>query len=54
MGRIERTREIARRRTRQAKLKKLRKAYAEAKTKDEKAAIQEIVKQTSPFATLED
>ena len=39
MGRIERTREIARRRNRRAKLKKLRKQFAGAKSDAEKSEI---------------
>lgn len=53
MGRIERTRELARRRARKVKLKKLRKRFAEAKTDTEKAAIIEKAQRVSPFATLE-
>ncbi|MEZ6056365.1 MAG: DUF6800 family protein [Planctomycetaceae bacterium] len=53
MGRIERGREIARRRTRRAKLAKLRKLYAEAKTPNEKTEIAAKVRRISPFAVLE-
>lgn len=52
MGRVERTREIARRRARRAKLKKLRKQYAEAKTESEKADLQEKVRKLSPLVKL--
>jgi len=52
MGRVERTREIARRRKRRATLKALRKAYAEAKNESEKTDILEKVRQISPFAEL--
>ena len=53
MGRIERTRELAQRRTRRKKLKALRKKYAEATGDAEKAAIAEKVQKVSPFAVLE-
>lgn len=53
MGRIERTREIARRRTRRAKLKKLRTRFAIAKTEAEKTALIEKARRVSPFASLE-
>jgi len=53
MGRIERSREIARRRVRRAKLKKLRAKYAEATTATDKAAIVEKARKISPFAVLE-
>lgn len=54
MGRREKDRELARKRTRKAKLKKLRKAYAAAKTGAEKQEIQQKVFRISPFAVLED
>ena len=54
MGRVERTREIARRRSRRAKLKKLRTRYAESKNEGEKAGIEAKVRKISPFAKLED
>jgi hypothetical protein len=53
MGRIERTRELARRRTRKAKLKKLRKKFQQAETDSEKAAITAKAQRVSPFAVLE-
>ncbi len=52
MGRVERGREIARRRNRRVKLQTLRKAYAEAKTESEKADILEKVRKISPFAEV--
>lgn len=52
MGRVERDREIARRRTRRAKLQKLRKQYAEAKTDAQKDALKEKAFRVSPLATL--
>ncbi len=54
MGRVERTREIARRRSRRVKLKKLRTKYAAANNEGEKATIAAKVRKISPFATLED
>ena len=54
MGRVERTREIARRRTRRAKVKKLRQRYAEAKNATDKQAIREKMLKVSPFVVLED
>ncbi len=53
MGRVERTREIARRRTRRAKLAKLRRQHAEAKSEGEKTDIQEKVRKLSPLVTLD-
>ena len=53
MGRIERTREIARRRKRKASIVKLRAKYAAAKGTDEKAAIFEKARKISPFITFE-
>ena len=52
MGRVERTREIARRRTRKAKLQKIRKAFAEAKTDAQKDALREKAFRVSPLAVL--
>ena len=53
MGRVERTREIARRRARRVKLKKLRQRFANAKSEAEKADVRSRVRKLSPFATLE-
>ncbi len=53
MGRIERTREIARRRKRRAQLKKLRTRYAAAGTEAEKAEILARARRMSPFVTFE-
>jgi hypothetical protein len=52
MGRVERDREIARRRTRRAKLRKLRVKYRAAANDTEKAAIQEKVRRISPLVNL--
>lgn len=54
MGRIERDRELARRRKRRSKLKKLREKYAKATTRADKEAIAEKVRKISPFARLEE
>ena len=53
MGRVERTREIARRRVRRVKLKKLRSQYAEAKTESAKADIKEKLRKLSPLASFD-
>ncbi|QDU36474.1 hypothetical protein Mal4_07600 [Maioricimonas rarisocia] len=52
MGRIERSRELARRRTRRAKLKQLRAKYAAAKGEAEKTQILEKARRVSPFVEL--
>lgn len=52
MGRVERDREIARRRTRRAKLRKLRAKYRAATSESEKSAIQEKVRRISPLVNL--
>ena len=49
MGRVERDREIARRRVRRAKLKKLRDKYVAAKTAAEKEALFLKVRKVSPM-----
>ncbi len=54
MGRVERTREIARRRTRRAKIKKLRKKYAEAKSKGQKEELVAKIHRLSPFLNLDE
>jgi hypothetical protein len=54
MGRVERDREIARRRARGAKLKKLKLRYAKATDQASKNAIRDKVRRISPFATLEE
>jgi hypothetical protein len=54
MGRVERDREIARRRSRRTKLKKLRTRYAKATDQASKSAIVEKVRRLSPFAVLEE
>jgi hypothetical protein len=52
MGRVERDREIARRRTRRAKLRKLRVKYRAATSEADKAAIQEKCRRISPRVNL--
>ncbi|MCA8992357.1 MAG: hypothetical protein KDA88_10280 [Planctomycetaceae bacterium] len=52
MGRRERNRELARRRARKVKLKKLRAMHAAATNDADKAAIVEKVARISPFAVL--
>jgi len=54
MGRIERTREIARRRKRGVQLKKLRLRFAAAASEAEKAAIIDKTRRLSPFVNLEE
>jgi len=53
MGRIERQREIARRRVRRVKLQKLRGKFAAAKTETDRAAIRTKAAKLSPFAVLD-
>ena len=54
MGRVERGREIARRRSRRAKLKKLRTKFARANNQGDKDQIAEKVRRLSPFVVLEE
>jgi uncharacterized membrane protein len=54
MGRVEKGRELASRRSRKAKLKKLRVKFAKAKDASEKEQIQEKVRKISPFTVLEE
>lgn len=53
MGRVERDREIARRRTRRAKLKKLRAKFETATTQAQRDGLQEKARKTSPFVVLD-
>ncbi len=53
MGRVERDREIARRRARRAKVRKLRQRYEAAKTATEKNEIREKMLRVSPLVVLE-
>ncbi|WP_437188059.1 DUF6800 family protein [Planctomicrobium sp. SH668] len=53
MGRIERSREIARSRVRKVKVKKLRALFASAKTEDEKNAVRAKMARVSPLVVLE-
>jgi len=54
MGRIERTREIARRRKRGVQLKKLRVLFAAATLESEKTEIIAKTRRLSPFVNLEE
>ena len=54
MGRIERTREIARRRKRGVQLKKLRVRFAAATSESEKLEIIAKTRRLSPFVNLEE
>lgn len=53
MGRLERSRELARRRARTVKLKKLRVKYAAATNDADRLVIAEKVARISPFAVLD-
>jgi hypothetical protein len=53
MGRVERDREIARRRTRSSKLKKLRVRFAKATDQASKNLILAKARRISPFAVFE-
>jgi hypothetical protein len=54
MGRVERGRELARKRKRRAKLKRYRADFAKATNETDKAEILEKARKISPFAVLED
>ncbi len=54
MGRVERDREIARRRTRRTKLQKLRKKFAKADNKGQKDEILAKARRLSPFIEFEE
>lgn len=53
MGSVERTREIKRRRSRKAKLTKLRAKFAKATNETEKALIQAKARRVSPLVSLD-
>jgi len=53
MGRVERQREIARRRKRRVQLTKMRTRYAAATSETEKAEILAKARRMSPFVELE-
>ena len=53
MGRVERQREIARRRKRNVQLKKVRAKYAAATNEAEKAVLLAKARRMSPFLDLE-
>ncbi len=54
MGRVERTREIDRRRRRRVKIQKLRLAYSKASSRGEKQLIEDKVRKISPLINLGD
>ena len=54
MGRVERTRELARRRCRKAKLKKLRTQCEKASNQGDKEKALEKARKISAFAELQD
>ena len=54
MPRVERDRELARRRKRKKQVAKLRKKYAGASDRAEKEAIVEKMRKVSPFTVLEE
>ena len=53
MGRVERQRELARRRKRRVQIKKLRVKYAAASSETEKAELLAKARRMSPFVELE-
>ena len=53
MGRVERTRELHRRRHRRAKLKKLRATFKSTADKSKQQEVIQKVKRLSPFVDLE-
>lgn len=54
MGRVERDREIARRRARKTKLKKLRARLAKATDQASRSVILAKVRRVSPFAVVDE
>ena len=54
MGRVERNREIARRRVRRVKLSKLRKAYAKSTSQSDKEAMLAKARKISPLISLDE
>lgn len=54
MPRIERDRELSRKRTRKAKLRKFRMQYNAAKNESDKQAIFEKARRISPFITFDE
>ena len=53
MGRVERQRELARRRKRRVQLKKIRTKFAAASSDSEKAELLAKARRMSPFVVLE-
>ena len=54
MGRVERTREIARRRKRKQKIKKIRAKYAAATSDEEREELLAKARKISPLFTFEE
>lgn len=54
MGRVQKGRELAQRRSRKHKLKKLREKFAKTKDPSEKELIKEKVRKISPLVQLEE
>ena len=54
MGRVERSREIARRRKRRVQIKKMRARYAAATSEGEKAEVLAKARRMSPFLEMEE
>ncbi len=54
MGRVERGREIARRRKRRDTVKKIRFQYSQAKTESEKEDLRAKMRKVSPFVNLDE
>lgn len=54
MGRREKDRELARKRNRKVKLKKLRTRFAAAKNESEKTELREKARRISPLASLDE
>ena len=53
MGRVERSRELARRRIRRAKIKKLKVQFASARNEGDKAEIAARIRRISPLYPVE-
>ena len=53
MGRVERSRELARRRTRRAKIKKLKLRYMKSRNEGDKVEIAAAIRKISPLYPIE-
>jgi hypothetical protein len=53
MGRVERSRELARRRKRREKLRKIRRQHAAAKSEADKQVLVQKARKVSPFINIE-